>query len=119
MNSNNYEIGIVGLGYVGLPLFCLFSQKYKCLGIDNDKTRILELKNRHDSKHVVCDELIKNSLVDSSITYEWEKLKPCNFYIVTVPTPIDNMKHPDTTALENACLSLSEIISAGDIIVFE
>lgn len=119
MNSNNYEIGIVGLGYVGLPLFCLFSQKYKCLGIDNDKTRILELRNRHDSKHVVCDELIKNSLVDSSITYEWEKLKPCNFYIVTVPTPIDNMKHPDTTALENACLSLSEIISAGDIIVFE
>ena len=80
MNSNNYEIGIVGLGYVGLPLFCLFSKKHKCLGIDNDKNRILELRNMHDSKHVVCDELIKNSLAYSSITYEWEELKICNHY---------------------------------------
>ena len=119
MNLNNYKIGIVGLGYVGLPLFCLFSQKYKCMGIDNDRTRILELKKKSDSKHVVCEELIKNSLAHSSITYEWEKIKKCNFYIITVPTPVDIFKQPDTKALEKACFSLGQIISVGDIIVFE
>ena len=119
MNLNDYEIGIVGLGYVGLPLFCLFSQKYKCTGIDNDRTRILELKKKRDSKHVVCKELIKNSLAHSCITHEWINIKKCNFYIITVPTPVDIFKQPDTKALERACFSLSQIISRGDVIVFE
>ena len=119
MNLNDYEIGIVGLGYVGLPLFCLFSQKYKCTGIDNDRTRILELKKKRDSKHVVCKELIKNSLAHSCITHEWINIKKCNFYIITVPTPVDIFKQPDTKALERACFSLSQIISRGDVIVIE
>ena len=112
-------IGIIGLGYVGLPILSLFSSKYTCWGFDTDKIRINQLISGKDAKGSLSTsevtELTKRCIVSSS----WEDISVCNFYIITVPTPIDDKNTPDISALEEACDSLSQIISRGDIIVFE
>ena len=119
MNIQDIKIGVIGLGYVGLPVLSLFSYRYSCWGLDIDETRIKQLLSGIDSKDCLSPsevaDLIKRCVISSS----WQELLDCNFYIVTVPTPIDNKKRPDTKALQKACLSLSKIIKTGDIIVFE
>ena len=119
MNIQEIRIGVVGLGYVGLPVLSLFSREFDCKGLDIDELRIQQLSSGLDLKgsitHSDLNDMMKRCVISSS----WKNLSDCNFYIITVPTPIDNKKQPDTTALEKACLSLSQIMSAGDIIVFE
>lgn len=116
---HNLKIGVLGLGYVGLPVLHLFSTKYECCGVDIDDLRIKELKNGIDQKEILSSSELSALLSRCKMTCSWKSLSDCNVYIITVPTPIDHNKQPDTTALEKACLSLSQILSVGDIIVFE
>ncbi len=113
------RIGVVGLGYVGLPVLSLFSRKYDCCGLDIDEFRIQQLLSGIDVKGSLSLPEVSDIMKRCDISSSWKNLSNCNFYIITVPTPIDKMKVPDTNALEKACLSLSQIISVGDIIVFE
>ena len=90
----NKVIGIVGLGYVGLPLAIEFAKKYKVVGFDINKSRISELENGYDSTLEIDNETllsVKDNLVFSSKS---DKIKNCNVYIITVPTPIDKANNP-------------------------
>lgn len=115
----NVRIGVIGLGYIGLPVLHLFSTKFESCGLDRDYLRIRELNNRVDSKGELSSSELNNLLLRCKISNSWDAISDCNFYIITVPTPITEKNIPDTSALEDVCSSLSQIISRGDIIVFE
>ena len=114
----NTHIGILGLGYVGLPLAVEFGKKFPTTGFDINKPRVEELKSGKDSTlEVEPDELA----TADKLTYTANKddLKACNVYIVTVPTPIDNYKRPDLSPLYGASRMLADVISKGDVVIFE
>lgn len=115
---NNYRIGIIGLGYVGLPLAIEFGKKYDTIGFDIKQQRIDELSNYKDVTHEVSAQELKDA---KRLTYttDFYDLKTCNFFIVTVPTPIDKHNRPDLTPLVKASETLGKIIKKGDIVVFE
>lgn len=119
MNMQEIRISVIGLGYVGLPILSLFSSKYNCWGLDTDNKRIQQLLSGKDSKGSLSPSEVTNLTKRCVISNSWDAISNCNFYIITVPTPIDDKNTPDTSALEEACNSLSQIISRGDIIVFE
>jgi UDP-N-acetyl-D-galactosamine dehydrogenase len=112
------KIAIIGLGYVGLPLAVEFGKKFPTLGFDINKARIEELKNGQDHTLEVSPEELKESH-QLSYSCELEQLKQANFYIVTVPTPIDEHRQPDLTPLVKASETLGKVIKAGDVVVFE
>ena len=112
-------IGIIGLGYVGLPLFCLFSQKYECWGLDKDENRIRMLLSGKDNRNCQTERDICNALCRSHLTSNWQELIKCNIFIVAVPTPVDTSHKPELSSLVDACRSLGQVISKDDIIVFE
>ena len=115
---DNIRIGIVGLGYVGLPLAVEFGKQYPTIGFDISAARIAELENGEDSTlECSSEELAEASQL--SFVADASGLKDCNFYIVTVPTPIDDSKRPLLTSLRAASTTLGGIISKGDIVVFE
>ena len=112
------KIAIMGLGYVGLPLAVEFGKKVQTTGFDINLQRIQELNNFHDhTLEVSAEELaqVENLSYSSHI----EQLKQCNFFIVTVPTPIDNFKQPDLTPLIKASQSIAQILKQGDVVVYE
>ncbi len=112
------SIAIVGLGYVGLPLSVEFSKHFEVIGYDLNKKRINELNEGFDR----TKEVEKNELLGSKnlhFTYETRSLEKANFYIITVPTPIDNVNKPDFSAMKNACSTISKYLRKGDIVVFE
>lgn len=120
------KIAIIGLGYVGLPLARLFATKYPTVGFDINSHRIAELKNGIDSTLEVEEELLKSVLVDTStqenglyITDQLDELKDCNYYIVTVPTPVDKNNRPDLTPLYKASETVGKVLSKGDIVIYE
>jgi UDP-N-acetyl-D-galactosamine dehydrogenase len=114
------KIAILGLGYVGLPLARLFSTKYKTIGFDLSQQRVKELMEGHDSTLEVEDELLKTALKNGFIcTTNIEDIKDCNFYIVTVPTPVDINHNPDLTPLYKASETIGKVISTGNIVVYE
>ena len=113
------RISVIGLGYVGLPILSLFSSKYNCWGLDTDNKRIQQLLLGKDSKGSLSPSEVTDLTKRCVISNSWDAISNCNFYIITVPTPIDDKNTPDISALEEACNSLSQIISRGDIIVFE
>lgn len=120
------KIAIIGLGYVGLPLARLFATKYPTIGFDINKARIEELKTGVDSTLEVEEELLKSVLADSPseekglyITDQLEELKSCNYYVVTVPTPVDKINRPDLTPLFKASETVGKVISKGDIVIYE
>lgn len=118
MNIDNITIGIIGLGYVGLPLAVEFGKKYNTVGFDIKQNRIDELKKQIDSAlECAADELASAKFLRYSC--EIETLKACNIFIVTVPTPIDKYKRPDLSPLVSASKMLSKVIKNGDIIIFE
>ena len=119
MNIQDIKIGVIGLGYVGLPVLSLFSIKYNCWGLDIDEMRITQLLSGTDAKGSLSPTEVTDLSKRCVISSSWDDVSDCNFYIITVPTPIDYNKRPDTTALEDACSSLSQIIKKGDIVVFE
>jgi UDP-N-acetyl-D-galactosamine dehydrogenase len=124
MDKVNIKIGILGLGYVGLPLAIEFAKKFKVVGFDIKEHRILELQNSLDGNNEVNTDDLQAVLrgTDCSglvISSESQALKDCNIYIVTVPTPIDEFKAPDLEPLLKASNMLSKFLKKGDIIIYE
>lgn len=118
MNLENLKIGIIGLGYVGLPLAVEFGKKFDTLGFDIKTDRVNELRSGQDSTlECSAEELLE--AIRLSYTDSLDGIKQCNFYIVTVPTPITEENTPDLTPLEKASEALGKIIKQGDIVVFE
>ncbi len=114
----NVKLGIIGLGYVGLPLAVEFGKKYPTLGFDINTKRVEELKQGHDfTLEVSSEELADSEFI--SYSAEVDDLKKCNIYIVTVPTPIDKHKQPDLTPLVKASAMLAKVINKGDIVIYE
>lgn len=113
-----HRIGIIGLGYVGLPLAVEFGRKYTTIGFDINKKRIEELKALNDrTLEVSREELLEARLLKYST--DPDDLKRCNVYVVTVPTPIDAFNRPDITLLLKASQTVGEVIKKGDIVVYE
>ena len=112
------SIGVIGLGYVGLPLAVEFGKKYQTLGFDINQKRVKDLLAGHDSTLEVSDEELKDAPF-MSYSYTVDDLKNCNVYIVTVPTPIDEHKQPDLTPLVKASEMLGKVVNKGDIIIYE
>ena len=117
MKISNIKIGVIGLGYIGLPLCLVFSKKYSVVGYDHNKKRIKSLQNNIDTNK----DLQNKNLVNSKInyTYDLKKLIDCNVFIVAVPTPIYKNKKPNLSYLRSACLTLSKIVKKNSTIVFE
>ncbi len=112
------KIGIIGLGYVGLPLAVEFGKVMDVVGFDINKERIEELKNGHDRTREVEDHELKAS---SKLTYSHElnDLKSANYFIVTVPTPVDEYRKPDLRPLQSASKTVGAVIKKGDIVIYE
>lgn len=118
MNFDSIKIAIIGQGYVGLPLALEFGKKYPTIGFDINISRIEELKSGVDStKEATKDQLESSSFLKFSS--ELEKIRECNVYIVTVPTPIDSFKTPDLQPLISASVMLGSIIKKGDVVIYE
>ncbi|USP40448.1 Vi polysaccharide biosynthesis UDP-N-acetylglucosamine C-6 dehydrogenase TviB [Acinetobacter sp. XS-4] len=118
MQLAELRIAIIGLGYVGLPLAVEFGKKVPVVGFDIYQKRISELKNGQDHTLEVSPEELKQA-TQLSYTASLEDLKDCNFFIVTVPTPIDDYKQPDLTPLVKASTSIGKVLKKGDIVVYE
>jgi len=117
-NINNLRIGVIGLGYVGLPLAVEFGKQYDTVGFDVHAGRIAELESGTDSTlEASPDEL--RSATRLSYTTDAAALGDCNFYVVTVPTPIGNSNRPLLTPLKKASETLGRVIKPGDIVVYE
>lgn len=123
---NDTRIAIIGLGYVGLPLARLFATRFNTIGFDINETRIHELKLGVDSTLEVEEDLLQSVLVDDPnaekglyITNQAEELKNCNYFIVTVPTPVDKNNRPDLTPLFKASETVGKVIKKGDIVIYE
>jgi len=116
----SYKIAVIGLGYVGLPLAVEFAKKYEVTGFDIKPDRIEELRRFEDSTLELSSgqlsEVVGKGL---SITSSIDDLKQCNFFIVTVPTPIDSHKRPDLTPLIKASETVGKVLKKGDIVVYE
>ncbi len=118
---NNIKICVIGLGYVGLPLARLFSTKYPTIGFDMNQSRVDALMGGHDATLEVADELLQEAISKHGFvcTTELVKIRDCNFYIVAVPTPVDENNNPDLTPLYKASETVGKVISKNDIVVFE
>jgi UDP-N-acetyl-D-galactosamine dehydrogenase len=115
---NNLRIGVVGLGYVGLPLAVEFGKVYPTVGFDIHAGRIAELESGTDSTLEASDEELA-SATQLSYTTDPEALAACNFYVVTVPTPIGDSNRPLLTPLRKASETLAGVLKKGDIVVYE
>ena len=112
------RIGVIGLGYVGLPLAVEFGKKYPTVGFDVNEDRIAELKAGSDVTLETTDEELK-AAKHLSYSTDASELADCNFYIVTVPTPIDKHNRPVLTPLREASGLLGGVLANGDIVVYE
>lgn len=115
---HNLHIAIIGLGYVGLPLAVEFAKKVPVFGFDINQKRVDELRQGNDQTLEVSGEQLKDATY-LQFTSDVQTLTPCNFFIVTVPTPIDDYKQPDLTPLIKASESIGKVLKKGDIVVYE
>lgn len=133
------KIAVIGLGYVGLPLARLFATKYQVVGFDINQNRITGLQSGTDSTLEVSDEVLQAVLVDSFVTSSAssradsrdekqtgllcssniEEIADCNYYIVTVPTPVDKNNRPDLTPLYKSSETVAKVLKKGDIVIYE
>ncbi len=114
---NELKLGVLGLGYVGLPVAIAFGKEMPVIGVDVNKKRIEALKEKHDETgEVTAEDLF---LANIDFTSEPERLSECNFIIVAVPTPINESNQPDMTILHRASESIGKHIQKGTIVVFE
>jgi UDP-N-acetyl-D-galactosamine dehydrogenase len=118
MKMNNVKIGVVGMGYVGLPLAVEFGKKYLTIGFDINQQRIEELKTGKDRTLEISD-LELNKAINLRYSYTEKELESCNIYIVTVPTPINIYKQPDLTPLKKASRLLGSLLKKQDIVIYE
>lgn len=121
MDKKNIKIAVIGLGYVGLPLARLFSTKYKTIGFDMNQARVDALMSGHDATLEVADDLLQEAISKNGFkcTTNLDEIKDCNFYVVAVPTPVDNNNRPDLTPLISASETVGKVISKDDIVVYE
>jgi UDP-N-acetyl-D-glucosamine/UDP-N-acetyl-D-galactosamine dehydrogenase len=112
------RIGIIGLGYVGLPLAVYLARHFPVLGFDIDRERVAELSGGIDRTREVTEEEFARA---SRLTYfaDVESLREANFYIVTVPTPVDQAKRPDLSALVSSSRVVGSVLGKGDVVVYE
>jgi UDP-N-acetyl-D-galactosamine dehydrogenase len=125
----NFKIGIIGLGYVGLPLAVEFGKKFPVVGLDLKRSRIDELKSCHDFTLETSDEDLMKSIVKYNpiktnsrglyCTTDYNELKECNYFIVSVPTPVDKNNRPDLTPLYKASETVGKILKKEDIVIYE
>ncbi len=120
------KIAVIGLGYVGLPLARLFATKYSVVGFDINQIRIKELRNGHDQTLEVEDEILKKVLKSTNneqnglyCSSDLIDIRNCNYYIVTVPTPVDKNNRPDLTPLYRASEIVGTVLKKGDLVIFE
>ena len=118
LQLSDLKIAIIGLGYVGLPLAVEFGKQVPVIGFDIHQKRIDELKSGQDHTLEVSPEELKQA---SKLSYSADlaELKDCNFFIVTVPTPIDDFKQPDLSPLIKASTSIAKVLKKGDVVVYE
>lgn len=125
MNTNS-KIAVIGLGYVGLPLARLFATQYSVVGFDINQSRIDALKQGNDSTLEIDSDSLKQVLVASSTaanglycTSDLAEIADCNYYIVTVPTPVDKNNRPDLTPLYKSSETVGKVLKKGDIVIYE
>ena len=117
----NLKICVIGLGYVGLPLARLFSTKYPTVGFDMNQKRVDALMTGHDATLEVSDDLLQDAINNHGFvcTTDIEQIRDCNFYVVAVPTPVDEDDFPDLRPLIGASETVGKVIAKGDIVVYE
>lgn len=115
------RICVIGLGYVGLPLARLFSTKHETIGFDMNQARVDALTAGHDATLEVSDELLQDAIKEHGFrcTTNIEDIRGCNFYVVAVPTPVDENNRPDLKPLWGASETVGSVISKGDVVVYE
>lgn len=121
------KIAVVGLGYVGLPLARLFATKYAVVGFDINQNRIKELNSGIDSTLEVEEDLLKSVLLPNAssgqnglyCSSDLNDIKDCNYYVVTVPTPVDKNNRPDLTPLYKSSETVGKVLKKGDIVIYE
>lgn len=121
MTPSNYKICVIGLGYVGLPLARLFSTRFETVGFDMNQARVDALMAGHDATLEVSDELLQEAIEKHGFkcTSNIDDIRDCNFYVVAVPTPVDENLRPDLRPLIGASETVGKVISKGDIVVYE
>lgn len=117
----NVKICVIGLGYVGLPIARLFSTKYKTIGFDIDNNRVCKLMEGHDDKLEISDQLLHDAIHNHGFicTSDLELIRDSNFYVVSVPTPVDINNTPDLSSLKHASRIVGKVIKKGDVVVYE
>lgn len=122
----NIKIAVIGLGYVGLPLARLFATKYPVVGFDINQKRIEELNQGLDNTLEVEESLLKAVLTDQPLSQNGlycsanvEDISQCNYYVVTVPTPVDRNNRPDLTPLYKSSETVGKVLKKGDIVIYE
>src|SRR5690554_4073529 len=120
------KIAVIGLGYVGLPLARLFATKYNVVGFDINQRRIDELRKGTDTTLEVENEVLQKVLKSSNnsenglfVSNNLEDIKDCNYYVVTVPTPVDKNNRPDLTPLYKSSETVGKVLKKGDIVIYE
>ncbi|RED19619.1 UDP-N-acetyl-D-galactosamine dehydrogenase [Flavobacterium cutihirudinis] len=124
--ENNVKIAVIGLGYVGLPLARLFATKYLVVGFDINESRVNSLKSGTDTTLEVEDNELGKVLIQSTnndkglyCTTSLSDIENCNYYIITVPTPVDKNNRPDLTPLYKSSESVAKVLKKGDIVIYE
>ena len=112
------RIGIIGLGYVGLPLAVEFAKHFPTLGYDINQARVKELQSGKDSTLEVSETDLK-ATPQLKFTFQLDDIGDCNVYIVTVPTPVDKSKKPDLSPLISASRALGKVLKKNDIVIYE
>ncbi len=122
----NKKIAVIGLGYVGLPLARLFATKYPVVGFDINQPRVDELMEGKDSTLEVEGDLLKSVLKQNNssenglfCTTELNQMSDCDFYVVTVPTPVDKNNRPDLTPLYKSSETVGKVLKKGDVVIYE
>ena len=120
------KIAVIGLGYVGLPLARLFATKYPVIGFDINKSRIDGLRSGTDSTLEVADDVLQSVLSESAemetglyCSDNLDDIRDCNYYVVTVPTPVDKNNRPDLTPLYKSSETVGKVLKKGDIVIYE
>lgn len=121
------KIAIIGLGYVGLPLARLFATKYQVVGFDINQGRIAELNSGTDKTLEVSDEVLQSVLVSDFnsnptgllCSSNLADISDCNYYIITVPTPVDKNNRPDLTPLYKASETVGKVLKKGAVVIYE
>jgi len=124
--EENIKIAVIGLGYVGLPLARLFATKYAVIGFDINAIRVASLKSGTDTTLEVDDSTLQKVLVKESsskvglyCTTSLDDIADCNYFVITVPTPVDKNNRPDLTPLYKSSESVGKVLKKGDIVIYE